>query len=383
MLFKDIIGHSAIKKRLINSVIENRVSHAQLFLGPEGSGKLALALAYAQFICCSNKLEDDACGICKSCQKFNKLEHPDLHFFFPNASSVFVKNEKGTSTSTSTLYLADWRSFLISSNYYVCYNKWVNHINIENKQAIINVADTTDIIKKVNIKSYESDYKIILIYMPEKLYHSAAPKLLKVLEEPPEKTLFLLVSENHDLILKTILSRVQLVKITKHTDQEVILFLQKHYKVETQDAAIIARTANGNCVEAVILHENAEENNLFFTFFQSWMRACYSRKIIDIINWIDEFSKKISGREKHKRFMHFALKISNASLYYNYDVKDLVKLNNTQMEFLKKFHPFLNEKNILQISNELNTALNNIERNANIKILLMDLSFKIMRLLQK
>ena len=377
MQFKDIFGQTGIKERLINSVKENRVSHAQLFLGPEGSGKLALALAYAQYISCTDKKNDDSCGVCSSCIKYNKLIHPDLHFFFPIAAT------KKITKPTSKAFAAEWREFLIKNNYYIAIENWFEFIGIENKQAIINKDDCLDIIKTLNLKSFESDYKIIIIYMVEKLYHAAAPKLLKVLEEPPEKTLFILISENHDQVLTTILSRTQLIKINKKSNTEISNYLQKNNGLESQEASKIAKIANGNLSEALRILENADESNFNFENFKNWMRSCYAKDYAAIILWIEEMSKASVGREKLKRFFIYALKSSRSCLLINNTKsEDLLKLTQEEIVFLKKFAPFINTKNVFQIVEELNKTLYHIERNLNPKIVLMDVSFNLMKLLK-
>ena len=193
MLFKEIIGQELIKAKLIDTVKNKRISHAQLFLGPEGCGKLALAIAYAQYINCENKQENDSCGVCDSCNKFNKLIHPDLHFIFPNSTTKNVKEK-----NHSQLFINEFRELLIEKNYYLTLNDWYNKLGIENKQGIINTLDCANINKILSLKSYESEYTVIIIWMIEKLFYSAAPKILKILEEPPDKTLFILISEDHE-----------------------------------------------------------------------------------------------------------------------------------------------------------------------------------------
>jgi len=377
MQFKDIIGQASIKEKLISSVKENRVSHAQLFWGPEGSGKLALALAYAQYISCTDKKNDDSCGVCSSCIKYNKLVHPDLHFFFPVAAT------KKMTKPTSKVFTSEWREFLIKNNYYVAIENWFEFIGIENKQAIINKDDCLDIIKTLNLKSFESDYKIIIIYMVEKLYHAAAPKLLKVLEEPPEKTLFILITENHDQVLNTIISRTQLIKIDKKSDAEIINYLQLNNALDAQEASKIAKIANGNLSEALRILENADETHFNFENFQSWMRLCYAKDYAKIISWIEEMSKASVGREKLKRFFIYALKSARCCLLINNTKSDeLLNFSQEEIKFLKNFAPFINEKNIFQIVEELNKTLYHIERNLNPKIVLMDVSFNILKLLK-
>jgi len=377
MQFKDIIGQLSTKEKLINTVKENRVSHAQLFLGPEGSGKLALALAYAQYISCTDKKADDSCGVCSSCIKYNKLIHPDLHFFFPYASTKKIPKP------TSKSFAAEWRDFVIKSNYYVSLEGWFEFIGIENKQAIINAQDCNDIIKTLNLKAFESDYKVIIIYMVEKLYHAAAPKLLKILEEPPDKTLFILISENQDQILNTILSRTQLVKIVKHNDNEIVNNLIKIHGLESHNASKIAKIANGNYSEALRIIDNIEDSDFNFENFRKWMRLCYKKDFAGTISFIEELSKSSVGREKLKRFIIYALKSIHFCLFINNtDNEDLLKLTQDEILFLKGFSPFINSKNIFQVAEELNTALFHIERNLNSKIVLMDVSINLMRLLK-
>ncbi|MFH1321736.1 MAG: hypothetical protein ABII90_13940 [Bacteroidota bacterium] len=215
MLFKEVIGQQSTKEQLIQTVKDNRISHAQLFLGPEGSGNLPMAIAYAQYISCEKRGDEDSCGICPSCYKYNKLAHPDLHFIYPVATTKEVPKDP-----TSAKFSDKWRQ-AISENPYLNLNQWYNQIDIANKQGIINAEDCNEIIKKLSLKTYESEFKVMIIWKPERLYHAAAPKLLKILEEPPQKTLFLLVAENQDQIIKTILSRTQLVKFRKIYDQDL------------------------------------------------------------------------------------------------------------------------------------------------------------------
>jgi len=375
MQFNEIIGHKYIKEKLLKTVKDNRVSHAQLFLGPEGSGKLALAIAYAQYISCTDKKNNDSCGVCNSCIKYNKLVHPDLHFFFP------VANTKKASKPTSKIFLNEWREFVLKNNYYTALEDWYDFIGIENKQAIIYAEDCNDIIKIINLKSFESDYKIFIIYMVEKLYHAAAPKLLKVLEEPPDKTLFILITENHDQILNTILSRTQLIKIPKHSDAEIAQLLQTKFMVDSPLANKIAKTANGNCTEALRLIDNIEDSHFNFNYFSNWMRLCYLKDYASIISWIEEINKSSGGREKFKRFFIYALKATQYCLILNnVPNNNIVNLSAEEHKFFSKFYPYINSKNIHTITEEFNNGLFHIERNVNSKVILMDISFKLMQL---
>lgn len=377
MQFKDIIGQYPVKEKLINSVKENRVSHAQLFLGPEGSGKLALALAYAQYISCTDKKTDDSCGVCNSCIKYNKLIHPDLHFFFPSAPT------KKIAKPLSKLFIAEWREFVIKNNFYVALEDWLEFIGVENKQGIINAQDCNEIIKTLSLKSFESEYKIVIIYMAEKLFHAAAPKLLKILEEPPDKTLFILICENHDQVINTILSRTQLIKISKHSDKDLIHCLQKIHGLEENEASKIAKIANGNYSEALRIIDNIEETDFNFEKFRDWMRLCYAADYATIISWIDDMSKATVGRERLKRFFYYALKATrNCLLINNTETEHLLKLTQEETVFFKKFSPFINSKNVFFIVEEFNKTIFYIERNLNPKIVLMDVSFNLIKLLK-
>jgi len=375
MLFKEIIGQTSVKQKLIQTVKDSRVSHAQLFFGPEGSGNLALAIAYAQFINCTAKSDDDSCGLCSSCLKYQKLIHPDLHFIYPVATTRTV-----TKKPLSKNFINEWRSTLLN-NYYINLLDWLDNIGIENKQGIISADDCNEVIKTLSLKSYESEYKVMIIWMVEKLFHAAAPKLLKILEEPPDKTLFILVTENTDLVLSTILSRTQLIKLPQLSDTEIYYALVEKKNCEPALARQITNIVYGNYREALQLIEtNEDEKNNFFNFSQ-WMRYCYKQNIIELIGWVDAISK--IGREYQKKFLLYALRIIRQCLLVNYNTKILVKLDNNENEFVSKFAPFINSSNSPDITQLLNDSLYHIERNANPKILFFNLSLLLSNLLKK
>ncbi len=374
MRFADIIGQEDIKQRLVRTVEENRVSHAQLFLGPEGSGKLALAVAYAQYINCTNKQDGDSCGECPSCIKYQKFIHPDLHFIYPTAK---VKNiEKPMSKD----FISQWRELLLETNSYINLSAWYAKLGMERKQAIINARDCNEIIKTLSYKSYESEYKVMIIWMVEKLFHAAAPKILKVLEEPPDKTLFLLVSENQDLIINTILSRTQLIKIGKLSDTELTkaLIRDGYEPAQANDAV---RIADGNYLAAVRLISQSEEERYNFLNFREWMRNVYQFDVEKLIKFVADMSK--NSREKNKSFLNYALRFTRESLLMNYNSSDLVRVNNEESDFIGKFYPFINERNSHLIAEELDKSIYHIERNANPSVLFMDLSLKLAKWLRK
>ncbi|MCK4407211.1 MAG: DNA polymerase III subunit delta [Bacteroidales bacterium] len=375
MLFKEIIGQDNIKQKLIQTVKDSRISHAQLFFGPDGSGKLALAIAYAQFINCKNKINGDSCGVCPSCIKYNKLIHPDLHFIFPVSNTKDVPKKP-----QSKNFINKWRELLIQNDYYINLNEWYEKIGIENKQGIINKDDCNEIIKTLSYKSYEAEYKVMIIWMVEKLYYSAAPKILKILEEPPGKTLFILVSENHDQIIKTIISRTQLVKIPKISNKDLKEVLLKKLNCTEEKAQRIVNFSRGSYKEALInIHKNEEEKDNFENF-RKWMRLCFLNNFIDIHKFVSEIAK--TGREKQKSFLAFALKIVREILLINYGNNDLVKLNDEELDFTQKISPYINPANGIRFSEEFNKALFHIERNANPSIVFMDLSITATKLFE-
>ncbi len=394
MLFKDIIGHKDVINKLIQTVSDNRVSHAQLILGPEGSGKLALAIAYSRYLNCENKqhyaenhpsgLLGDSCEKCRSCLKFNKLIHPDLHFVFPNATT-----KKITKNNFSDNFLTEWREFLIENGLYVNLNDWFEKLGIENKQGSINVRDCNEINRILSFKTYESEYKIMIIWMVEKLYHAAAPKILKILEEPPEKTLFLLISENHDQILPTILSRTQLIKLLKVKDHEMIEKLTLSHQIDDQTAQFITMHADGNYSEALKLLKNADDEKFNTDLLINWLRGCFKGStneiqtksgVVEGLNTLVGTLAKI-GREKQKNFLNYALKIARYCVLINFNQSELVRLSADESKFIANFYKFINSQNIEAVSDELNKAIFHIERNANPNILFMDLSLKMHKLL--
>ncbi len=373
MLFAEIAGQLAVKERLIQSVKENRVSHAQLFLGPEGSGNLALAIAYAQYLCCEQKQANDSCGQCSSCIKYSKLIHPDLHFVYP------VANTKEVPTKAKSIdFIKIWRTAIAESSY-LNLNQWYEYIGIENKQAIISVEDASEIIRKLSFKSFESEYKVMIIWMPEKLNQSAANSLLKILEEPPVKTLFLLVAENQDQLIRTVLSRTQIIKVGKLSDADLLQEINTHFEIPTEEAKRIVYLVNGNYTGALTLLQKDHSNDLF-ELFQQWMRLCYKRDYKSLINWGDGVSK--IGREKQKNFIRYSLHIVRECLMLNYADAALVRMDGEDLSFAEKFKTFIHYTNSYQITERLNEAFFHIERNANPKILFLDLSIRISHLLQ-
>ncbi len=374
MFFKDILGQEIVKQKLIENAGKNRVSHAQLFLGSEGSGKMSLAIAYARFLSCKDPGIEDACGTCSSCIKFNKLAHPDVNFFYPIPSK-----KQGDRSLISKDFINQWREYLTISPY-VSLNNWYNFIGMENKQGIINSDDCNEIIRVLGYKSYESKYKIIIIWMIERLYHAAAPKLLKILEEPPANTIFLIVSENQDLILNTILSRTQLIKIPRLQDDAVAQGLIQKYNGEPEQARQIAFLAEGNFVRAKQMLQNSEINENNTNLLRDWLRACYKPDIASIVSFVDIFSKL--GREKQKTFLTFAIEIFRQCTLLNFKADTLLRTTSSNEDFIRKFSGVLKPEIASPLTREFSQAIFHIERNANPKILFTDLSLKTNRIMR-
>lgn len=375
MQFKEVVGQKSIKEKLIHTIKENRVSHAQLFLGAEGSGNLALAIAYAQYISCDNRQEDDSCGVCPSCIKYKKLVHPDLHFVFPVSTSKTVKKDP-----VSDDYISQWRETIVE-NPYINQNKWYEIIDVENKQGIINKNESYEILKKLNLKTFESEYKIMIIWLPEKMNAFAANKLLKLIEEPPAKTLFLLVSENSEQIIPTILSRTQLIKIPKVDKESMQNALNDRYGLVPEKAADIVHLANGNYFEAQNLINSSDEDSYNFDQFTLFMRLAYQRKVVEMIGWVDKISS--IGRERQKNFLSYSIRLVRENFMLNLKNKELVHLTKKEQEFSEKFSQFINQENVQQLYEAMNRAYSDIEMNAYNKIVFLDMALKIIKLIRK
>ena len=372
MQFKDIQGHDHIKSLLIQTVKENRISHAQLFLGPEGCGKLSLAIAYAQYISCPERTDTDSCGVCPQCQKYQKLIHPDLHFVYP-----VVKLKSSDSAPVSDNFIDSWRRFVAQRNYHSL-EGWYDFIGSDNAQGSIYAQESQEIIRKLSLKTFEGEYKVMVIWMPEKMNEVCANKLLKMIEEPPPKTLFLLVSENEEMILTTIRSRTQLIKIDRPEYEDIVSSLKKEFP-DAPDATVqsAATLADGNYMTAVEvigqLHDGGTTPE--FDLFTSLMRDSYSLKFDRIIKLSDTLSKL--GREKQKQFFDYCQRMVRECFMLSSVSPDLVRMTPTEMTFASKFAQFIHKGNVAQISEILSEASSNIERNAYGKLVFTDIAIKI------
>lgn len=375
MLFKHVVGHQAIKERLISSVQNNRISHAQLFLGMEGSGALAMALAYAQYIQCENKQDNDACGTCRSCIQMNKLVHPDVHFAFPVNTSPSVKKDP-----LSEKFLKEWREMILK-NAYFNRNQWYEALGIENKQGIINKAESEEIIRKLNLKTYESEYKILILWLPELMNATSANMLLKLIEEPPAKTLFILVSESDENLLGTIRSRTQLIKIPLIDKEEIGNALVDKFNIDKEQAKGLAQIANGNFNKALELIKTEEEQDFNFEKFVEIMRYAYLVEVPGILKWVESIAP--IGRERLKNFLDYGINLIRENLMMNLKQDNLVYLPLKEHEWSVKFSPYIHIDNVYEIIEEFNLAHAHISQNANAKIVLTDMSLRITKLIKR
>ncbi len=376
MLFREIIGQEEAGKRLRSMVKEDRTPHALMLHGPPGAGKRALAVAMARFLACADRQPEDACGVCPSCIKFNKLVHPDLHFVIP-----VLKTPRVTKDPVSDLFMAEWReSFL--ANPYISENQWYEAIGAENKQGLINKEESLQIIKKLSFKPYESEYRMVIIWLPEKMNQAAANKLLKQIEEPPEKTLIIMASDSTVRILPTILSRTQLLHIPPLEERAIRDGLPGRGSNDPGLVEDAVKKSNGN-FNAALQTLMQDENELhYFELFTGLMRLCYSRNIIEINEWVDNVAGL--GRERQKQLLDYALKLLRENFILNLAHEELNFMSGREKAFSDKFSPFIHVENIHMLAEIFNEAGNHIEANGNPRIILMDMSIKVIKsLMQK
>lgn len=361
MQFKAIIGQTDLKGQLTKSVREGHVPHAQLFTGPTGVGKLQLAIAYAQYLACPNRTETDSCGTCPSCLQYQKLQHPDLHFAFP-----IVKDD---SHDVCDDFAAQWREIILNQGYFDL-EDWYKALNVETKQGIIYEKESSEILRKLSLKAFGDGYKVMIIWQPEKMNATCANKLLKLLEEPPEKTLFLLVGEQPEQLLSTILSRVQQVRIPRLSEQELSELF----------GADIAHIANGSYLAAKKLIESKTERESYFDQFVALMRNAWNvghkkdyAALQALRKWSLEIADSKVGRERQKAFLQYAQQQVRENYIYNLNRPQMNYQTTKESQFSTRFAPFINENNVEKLMNELEKAEVQIGQNGNAKIIFFDL----------
>ena len=372
MLFNDIPNQSAVKDLLRQSVRRQHVAHAQLFRGREGGAALALALAYAQYLNCEARAldADDSCGRCPACTKTAKLAHPDLNFIVPVTTTKTVSKD-----AVSSKFMAEWRAFILD-NPYQGFNDWMQHIGAENKQGNISKEEAGQILKLVSLKAFEARFKIVILWLPELMHPAAANAVLKLLEEPPPATIFLLVAHAPEQLLPTILSRVQPVVVRPFSEDDLTDYLHGHYQVPEAKARQVAQLAEGS-LGAALANRDANADHDYFAFFRDWMRLCfnYGSKAADILKKSEEFQKL--GRENQKELLAYSLGLVRKVLLFGIDPKFVPHLAGGEQQFVSGFARFVTPRNAGLLTKELTDAHYHIERNANPRMVFVDSSLRL------
>ena len=371
MRFSEIPSNYNTKHQLLKAIDSERLSHAHLFVGEDGSPGLPLALAFAQYVMCQNKTQNDSCGKCPTCLKNDKLIHPDVHFIFP-----VITNKSAVTLSEH--FLEQWRT-AVNETPYMSEEDWYLKLGAGNKQGFISAHEANNLSHKLSLKPYENSYRLIIIWHSDKMHHAAANKLLKVLEEPPQNTLFILLSSSKELLLDTIVSRLQTVNIESCPENELSNYLVQQYNIEKQNAQKISSLSNGNIGRAIQLavgNEMLEKNTIEF---QTLMRLCYQAKIVDLSQWVDHISRW--GRENHKSFLNYTLHMIRECLVLNVGDSSIQRLRTEEQAFANKFAPFVHSNNMLAIIEEIESAHAHISRNGSPKFIFMDLALKLTVLL--
>ena len=381
MRFCDIVGQETVKQKLCQAVQEGRIAHAQLFTGPSGVGKLPLALAYAQYVACPNKTATDSCGVCPSCLQYQKLQHPDLHFAFP-----IVKGDEGDVCDD---FVDKFRSLVLENKYFDL-EAWYKTMGVETKQGMIYEKESSEILRKLSLKSFGDGYKVMLIWQPEKMNGTCANKLLKLLEEPPTKTLFLLVSEHPELLLSTILSRVQEVRVPRLSEETIASGLCGEYSwLSGEDAKAIAHMANGSYLTALKTMNESEDNQGYFDDFVALMRNAWlvgQKKdysaLLKLRQWSMEMADSKVGREKQKAFLQYAQRQLRENYIYNFGCSEMNYQTEKEKGFSTRFAPFIHEGNVEKMMEEFGKAEQQIGQNGNAKIIFFDLCLQMIVLVK-
>jgi len=382
LLFRDIIGQEATKQQLRQSVRTGRIPHAQLFTGVSGIGKLQLALAYAQYLNCPNRTEEDSCGVCPTCLQYQHLQHPDLHFVFPIVGS----------DETCDAFLDAWRDILLTKHYFDL-EDWHKAIGVETKQSMIYEKESGEILRKLSLKPYGDGYKMMIIWQPEKMNATTANKLLKILEEPAEKTIFILVSEHPEQLLATIQSRVQIIRVPR-LEPETIAAALRQKGMEAAQATDIARIANGSYLAALKKADESEENQQELRDFIALFRDAYTVGVLKdpqkkyeslkrLRQWSLDMADSKVGREKQKHFLQYAQQQVRENYIRNIGQPDLNYQMEAERDFSVKFAPFIHDGNVEAIMNQLDLAERQIEQNGNAKMIFFDLCLQMIVLIKK
>ncbi len=376
MKFQEVIGQGEAKQRLVKLVEEGRVPHAMLFTGPKGCGKMAMAMAFASYLLCANRHDGDSCGTCPQCIMLRKWAHPDLHFTYP------VIKQSGTTSDykpVSDDFSKEWHDLLADGPYFTI-EQWLLAMGTTTQQAIMTVKEADAISHKLSLRSSQGGYKVSLIWFPERMREDTANKLLKMIEEPPSQTVFILVSENPAALLETIRSRTQLFGMHRIAIEDIELALVQKRGIDEEPAKKLARFAEGSWLKALDALDAESENREFLTDFISLNRLSFSRDVKGLAKWSQDVTKY--GREKQKRMLAFFLRMTRESFMYNFHIPQLTYLTTQEENFVKKFAPFMNENNVMEMAEVFSEAIRDIGQNANARIVFFDVALQSTKLIR-
>ena len=366
MAFEQVIGQREVQQRLTQMVSEGRLPHAIMLCGPQGCGKKALAIGFAQMLL-ARTANDEA--------MLRKLEHPDLHFTYP---TIKLPSMGSDHKPVSDDFAKEWHELVMGGPYFTM-TEWLEQMGGENQQAIITAGESDELVRKLSLKSSQGGYKISLVWLPERMNTECANKILKLLEEPPSQTVFIMVSEEPDRLLETIRSRVQRIDVKRIADYDVHKALVEKRGLTENMAQRITRMANGNWLKALQMLSTDSENELFLDMFQSLMRLAYQRKVKDLKTWSERMAAM--GRERQKRFLEYFLRLVRENFMYNFQQPDLCYMTQREEDFARNFARFINEANVLPITDLANVAIRDIGQNANAKIVFFDFALQMIVLL--
>lgn len=371
MKFSDVIGQDEAKRRLLQMVAEDRVPHAIMLCGPSGCGKMALAIAFASYLLCSNRRDGDSCGVCPQCAMTAKYAHPDLHFSYPVIRPAGTGSEHKMSSED---FMSEWRHMLDGGPYFNI-DRWLDEMGAANQQAQIGVGESDLILKRLSLKSSQGGYKVVIIWLPERMNAECANKILKLLEEPPHETVFLMVCEEPERLIDTIRSRAQRIDIKRIDTQAMTDALTERRGLDADTAMRVARAANGSWLAALEELDADNEKRQFLEMFISLMRLAYMRKIKDLKKWSDTVAGY--GRERQKRMLAYFLRLVRENFMYNFHIPRLNYMTREEENFSRNFAPYINEANVIEITALMNRAIRDIGQNANAKVVFFDMATNI------
>lgn len=369
--FSSVVGQKGIIEKLRNAILEKKVPHAQLFYGKLGNGGLALAHAYVKYLFCLNRLDLESCNQCSNCKRINEFKHPDVHLIFPMVQGL---------AKTSSPYISEWRD-LTSKNMYFSLSDWIEKIDERGRKPIISVEESREILQKMTLKSYEGGFKVVFIWMAETMNMESSNKLLKLIEEPPEKTKFILICENKEQLLPTILSRTQQVYVPRVEDTEIVSHLMEVKKYSEEQANTIVSLLQGDLTQLSDHRLSIEVNALHLQRFSSMMRVCFKKDVHSMLDWAAEISSET--REKQKQYLEYCLRLCRESIRSNYLGVEYMHASEQEKIFLEKFSPYICEKNVLDFMHLFDTSFYHIDRNVNVEILFTQICFQTMRYIHK